>query len=70
MSIEENSQVSGNIQCEMITINAVVEGNVNAHGKCSMNSKAIVHGDVKASDISITSGAQLKGHIEITGIQQ
>lgn len=66
VTIEEGSEVSGNIQCESAVINAKVTGNMAVCFKCELQSHSNIQGDIQAKELSVQTGAILNGKINIT----
>jgi len=64
--IEMESVQIGNVIAQNIYSNAKIEGQLNAAGTVELKEDALVQGDIVAGDISIKSGAKIKGMVTIS----
>ena len=66
LTLERESQFTGNIYCSDIEIFGSVSGSINATGSLSVRSSATVSGKINARSINIYPGATLniEGHTE------
>lgn len=67
VEISTGSNVTSNIQCGSIAMHAKLAGNLTVSGSCVLYNSAVIEGNLKAANLSVASGAVLKGMIEITG---
>lgn len=65
--IGESAKVLANIAADEVQIAGVVEGNIAARRKITLQRTAVVKGDLTTPGIVIEEGAQLKGRIVIGG---
>ena len=63
--IEEGAEVIGNIQCQNLVANSNIKGNLLVQKRCELKVGAVVHGDVKAKELVVQSGAVIIGRMEI-----
>jgi cytoskeletal protein CcmA (bactofilin family) len=63
--VGSGAKVKGDIRVKNITINGIVEGNIDASGKIFISKEGQMKGDLKAPKISIMEGAKFKGSVRI-----
>lgn len=67
IEITAGSTVAANIQCGSLAMHAKLSGDISASGSCILYNSAVIEGSIRASSLSVATGAVLKGMIEITG---
>jgi cytoskeletal protein CcmA (bactofilin family) len=65
ITIVRRSNISGNLKADSITIDAKVDGNIEAISFVSLLNSADVHGDITAPRIIIQDGAKITGVVTI-----
>jgi len=63
--VEAGSKIKGNVTGGVISINGLVEGNVNSSSEVVLSSDARIFGDISAVYIDIEKGAKILGAINI-----
>jgi len=63
--LEEKSSVHGDIKAERIEIDGGVTGNLESATKIVLKSQALVEGNLKAKELAIQEGAELKGNVNV-----
>ncbi len=63
--IGECARVNASIVADMVQVSGEIRGNVTARSKITLNSTAVVTGDLATPGIVIEEGAKLKGQIMI-----
>jgi cytoskeletal protein CcmA (bactofilin family) len=63
--VGESAKVSASIAADEVQIAGIVEGNITARRKITLQRTAVVKGDLTTPGIVIEEGAQLKGRIVI-----
>lgn len=61
-----SGEVEGNISAKNIDIAGKVKGNVSVSDKIVLESKAFVHGDLKAAKLVVDEGANFNGKISMS----
>ncbi|MCI1966743.1 MAG: polymer-forming cytoskeletal protein [Oscillospiraceae bacterium] len=64
--VDSNSVIVGDIKCGDLTIDGKMKGNVHVMGNVSCEGSAVVIGDITSTTVTISSGAKLKGKVEIS----
>jgi cytoskeletal protein CcmA (bactofilin family) len=62
--VGRGAKVEADIRVKNITINGIVEGNIDASGKIFISKEGQLKGDLKAPKISIMEGAKFKGGVK------
>lgn len=61
IAIGNSGEVDGNITAKTVTIGGKIKGMITAQEKLLLESKAIVHGDIRAARLVIDEGATFDG---------
>jgi cytoskeletal protein CcmA (bactofilin family) len=61
VTVGENGEVAGEIHAEAIVIGGKVNGTVNSKEKLSLESKAVLNGDIITKILVVEAGAQFDG---------
>ena len=64
VTIGELADIKGDIKAGEVHIYGHVDGNVNS-GRCHLNERAVVNGDITTNVLSMVEGARLSGRAEI-----
>ncbi|MBR5894198.1 MAG: polymer-forming cytoskeletal protein [Akkermansia sp.] len=64
VTIGELADIKGDIKAGEVHIYGHVDGNVSS-GRCHLNERAIVNGDITTAVLSMVEGARLSGRAEI-----
>ncbi len=64
VTIGELADIKGDIKAGEVHIYGHVDGNVNS-GRCHLNERAVVNGDITTSVLSMVEGARLSGRAQI-----
>lgn len=64
--IEMKSRIVGNVMAQNVYSDACIEGQIQAPGIVALKENALVHGDIIAGEISIVTGARVKGMVTIS----
>ena len=65
LSMDQHSQVEGDIQAESVQINGTVCGNVSVSDTLAMDACAVIAGSVCARSLSVAEGAAINGDVKI-----
>lgn len=66
VAVGKDTDIMGDVEGQLITIDGKVEGNVTAHKGAHLASTAGVKGSISAFTMSMSSGAELMGKVDIT----
>ena len=66
INIDSDSVIVGDIKCGNLTIDGKLKGNVHVMGNVSCEGNSVLIGDITSTTITVSSGAKLKGKIEIS----
>ena len=64
VTIGELADIKGDIKAGEVHIYGHVDGNVNS-GRCHLNERAVVNGDINTTVLSMVEGARLSGRAQI-----
>ncbi|MDO5472228.1 MAG: polymer-forming cytoskeletal protein [Akkermansia sp.] len=64
VTIGELADIKGDVKAGEVHIYGHVDGNVNS-GRCHLNERAVVNGDITTAVLSMVEGARLSGRAEI-----
>jgi len=67
VQIAEGATCRASIDAARISVDGVVEGNVTAHEKLTLNQQARLTGDLIAQTLIVAEGAQFSGHVAVGG---
>jgi cytoskeletal protein CcmA (bactofilin family) len=67
LTIGPNGRIRANVTAKNVTVNGLVEGNIEAGERTDMRKSAVVKGDVRTRRIAIEEGAYFTGKLEILG---
>lgn len=65
VSIKENTEFTGDITCNNISIMGIVKGNITANGNIGISKTAVIEGNITAKVLAIEPGAKVKGFVNI-----
>ena len=65
VQIAEGATCRASIDAARVSVDGVVEGNVTAHEKLTLNNKAQMRGDLVAPTLIVAEGAQFNGHVSV-----
>lgn len=66
VNVDSDSVIVGDIKCGNLTIDGKLKGNVHVMGNVCCQGNSVVIGDITSTTITISSGAKLKGKVEIS----
>jgi cytoskeletal protein CcmA (bactofilin family) len=66
VNVDSDSVIVGDIKCGNLTIDGKLKGNVHVMGNVCCQGNAVIIGDITSTTITISSGAKLKGKVEIS----
>lgn len=66
LNVELESDLTGNVTAQNVYSNAKIEGQLKVAGTVELKENALVKGDIIACNISIKSGAKIKGMVTIS----
>ncbi|MDO4709856.1 MAG: polymer-forming cytoskeletal protein [Pseudomonadota bacterium] len=64
LTIEPGAKLNGSVRAEKVTLSGDLEGNIESARRVDLQASSIMQGDIKAEDLTIASGARLRGHVE------
>ena len=64
LTIEQGAKLTGSVRAEKVTLSGELDGNVEAAKRVDLLASSAMNGDIKADDLTIASGARLRGHVE------
>ncbi|RMH26241.1 MAG: polymer-forming cytoskeletal protein [Planctomycetota bacterium] len=67
VQVAEGATCRASIDAARVAVDGVVEGNVTAHEKLTLNQKARLKGDLVAPTLVVAEGAEFKGHVTVGG---
>ncbi|MBD3380489.1 MAG: helix-turn-helix domain-containing protein [Candidatus Omnitrophica bacterium] len=67
LMVGKKADISADITGESISIAGNVKGNIKAFGVLSLESTAVLEGDVEAASLSVEEGAVINGNLRMTG---
>ena len=70
LMVGKTADIRANITGESISVAGVINGNIKADKLLKLDSTARLAGDVETPRISISEGAVINGHINMTGAKQ
>ncbi len=65
VQVAEGATCRASIDAARVSVDGVVEGNVTAHEKLTLNQKARMKGDLVAPTLVVAEGAQFIGHVSV-----
>lgn len=66
INVDSDSVIVGDIKCGNLTIDGKLKGNVHVMGNVCCQGNSVIIGDITSTTITISSGAKLKGKVEIS----
>jgi len=66
VNVDSDSVIVGDIKCGNLTIDGKMKGNVHVMGNVCCQGNSVIIGDITSTTITISSGAKLKGKVEIS----
>lgn len=67
LTIGPDGRLKANVNARAVVVRGKLEGNIQATERVDLKQSAIVVGDIVTQSISIESGANIKGSIEVGG---
>ena len=67
LTIGPDGRLKANVNARAVVVRGKLEGNIQASERVDLKQSAIVVGDIVTQTISIESGANIKGSIEVGG---
>lgn len=67
LTIGPDGRLKANVSARTVVVRGKLEGNIQASERVDLKQSAIVVGDIVTQTISIESGANIKGSIEVGG---
>ena len=64
LTIEPGAKLNGSVRAEKVTLSGDLEGNIESARRVDLQASSVMQGDIKAEDLTIASGARLRGHVE------
>ncbi len=64
LTIEQGAKLNGSVRAEKITLSGELDGNIESARRVDLLAASAMNGDIKADDLTIASGARLRGHVE------
>jgi cytoskeletal protein CcmA (bactofilin family) len=65
--VGESGEIHANIRSSTVVVSGLVEGDIHATRKVILHKTARVHGNVETPSIAVEDGAEMNGHIKMTG---
>jgi cytoskeletal protein CcmA (bactofilin family) len=65
LQVAEGAICKAEIDAGKVIVDGMIEGNVSAHERIQLNTKARIKGDLKAARLVVAEGASLIGHCAI-----
>lgn len=66
ITVDSDSVIVGDIKCGNLTIDGKLKGNVHVMGNVNCQGNSVLLGDVVSATITISTGAKLKGKVEVS----
>jgi len=67
LTIGPDGRLKANVIARAVVVRGRLEGNIQASERVDLKQSAVVVGDIVTQSISIESGANIKGRIEVSG---
>lgn len=64
--LEENAVLKGNLSAHNVRSNARSEGEIHAEGAVELMGQAVVQGNIAAGSLSVSSGAKIRGMVNVS----
>ena len=64
LTIEQGAKLNGSVRAEKVTLSGELDGNIESARRVDLLASSAMNGDIKADDLTIASGARLRGHVE------
>ncbi len=64
LTVEKGAKLTGSVRAEKVTVSGELDGNVESARRVDLLASSAMNGDIKADDLTIASGARLRGHVE------
>lgn len=65
LTLDNKSTIIGDVRAAALSVNGKIKGNVSVSGSVVLQGQAIVLGNISAKNISVETGASIKGAMEI-----
>lgn len=66
MALEQDAVLKGNLTAQNVSSNAHTEGKIFAEKTVELRENAYVHGDITAGALSVSTGAKIKGLVDVS----
>lgn len=66
VNVDSDSVIVGDIKCGNLTIDGKLKGNIHVMGNVCCQGNSVIIGDIASTTITVSSGAKLKGKVEIS----
>ena len=67
LTIEQGARLDGSVRAGKVTLSGELAGNIESARRVDLLASSTMSGDIKAEDLTIASGARLRGHVECGG---
>ncbi|RMH90805.1 polymer-forming cytoskeletal family protein [Lysobacter pythonis] len=64
LTVEQGAKLDGSVRAEKVTLSGELDGNILSARRVDLLASSAMHGDIKADDLTIASGARLRGQVE------
>ncbi len=64
LTIEQGAKLDGSVRAEKVVLSGELTGNIESAKRVDLLAGSAMSGDIKADDLTIASGARLRGHVE------
>ena len=65
--VGESGEIHANIRSSTVVVSGLVEGDIHALRKVILHKTARVHGNVETPSLAVEDGAEMNGHVKMTG---
>ena len=64
LTIEQGAKLNGSVRAYKVNVAGELDGNIEQAKRVDLLASSAMNGDIKADDLTIASGARLRGHVE------
>ena len=64
LTVEQGAKLTGSVRAEKVTLSGELEGNIESARRVDLLATSVMNGDIKADDLTIATGARVRGHVE------
>ncbi len=64
LTVEPGAKLNGSVRAEKVTLSGELEGNIESARRVDLLATSVMNGDIKADDLTIATGARVRGHVE------